>query len=104
MLNRLVGSGDVSSYEEKEFYGGAKAFFLQAFEYSLNRIPIEDSLGHYKMPSLSILRTEKEETLGNIMTIKMEMANQPDPKGIYQFPPAILSEAKTATSPLKLAC
>lgn len=41
---------------------------------------------------------DQEETLGSIMTIKMEMANQPDPKGIYQLPPAVLSEAKKAES------
>lgn len=41
---------------------------------------------------------DEEETLGSIMTIKMELANQPVPKGgIYKFPPSVLSEAKKAT-------
>ena len=43
-LNKLVGSGDVSTYEEKKFYGGAKAFFLKAFEYAIDRMPIADPL------------------------------------------------------------
>ena len=39
----------------------------------------------------------QEETLGSIMTIKMEMENQPDPKGIYHFPPAVLNKAIEVT-------
>lgn len=42
---------------------------------------------------------DEQETLGSIMTIKMEMANQPVPKGgVYKFPPSVLSDAKKATS------
>ena len=43
---------------------------------------------------------DQEETLGSIVTIKMEMANQKSarPEGYpYQFPPAVLSDAKKAT-------
>ncbi|CAB3985763.1 Vertnin [Paramuricea clavata] len=42
---------------------------------------------------------DEQETLGSIMTIKMEMANQPVPKGgVFKFPPSVLSDAKKATS------
>lgn len=44
-------------------------------------------------PSLDL-----EETLGSIMTIKLEMLNRPDAKGSkYDLPPAVLREAKKAT-------
>ena len=40
----------------------------------------------------------QEETLGSIMTIKMEMANQSVPRGgVFQFPTNVLNEAKKAT-------
>ena len=43
-LNSLVQSGDVSTHKEKTFYEGAKAFFLVAFEYSIERMPVDDPL------------------------------------------------------------
>lgn len=43
-LNGLVESGDVSPREEKKFYTGAKAFFLRAFQYGEERIPVGDSV------------------------------------------------------------
>ena len=41
---------------------------------------------------------DEQETLGSIMTIKMEISNQPTLKGgIFKFPPSVLTDAKKAT-------
>ncbi len=48
---------------------------------------------------------DEQETLGSIMTIKMELANQPSPKGaMFKFPPSILNDAKKATNKYNKAC
>ncbi|KAK3698610.1 hypothetical protein QZH41_014592, partial [Actinostola sp. cb2023] len=40
---------------------------------------------------------DQQETLGSIMTIKMEMLNRSATKGVFDLPPAVLREAKKAT-------
>ncbi|CAB3985762.1 ATP-dependent DNA helicase [Paramuricea clavata] len=41
-LNNLIEFGDASTYEQKMFYEGAKAFFLTAFKYGVDRMPVDD--------------------------------------------------------------
>ena len=43
-MNNLVSAGDVGPEDEKRFYVGARAFFIDAFEYALSHMPPDDEL------------------------------------------------------------
>ena len=43
-MNNLVSAGDVGPEDEKRFYAGARAFFIDAFEYALSHMPLDDEL------------------------------------------------------------
>lgn len=43
-MNNLVSSGDVGTEDEKRFYVGARAFFIEAFEYAVGHMPLNDEL------------------------------------------------------------
>lgn len=43
-MNNLVSAGDVGPEDEKRFYAGARAFFIDASEYALSHMPLDDDL------------------------------------------------------------
>ena len=43
-LNNLVSSGDIGAEDEKRFYEGARSFFIEAFEYAVSHMPVNDEL------------------------------------------------------------
>lgn len=43
-MNNLVSAGDVGPEDEKQFYAGARAFFIDAFKYALSHMPLDDEL------------------------------------------------------------
>ena len=43
-LNNLVSSGDFGAEDEKRFYVGARSFFIEAFEYAVSHMPVNDEL------------------------------------------------------------
>ena len=43
-MNNLVSAGDVGPEDEKRFYAGARAFFIDAFECALSHMPLDDEL------------------------------------------------------------
>jgi len=43
-LNNFVSSGDIGAEDEKRFYEGARSFFIEAFEYAVSHMPVNDEL------------------------------------------------------------
>lgn len=43
-LNNLVSSGDIGAEDEKQFYEGARSFFIESFEYAVSHMPVNDEL------------------------------------------------------------
>ena len=43
-MNNLISAGEVGPEDEKRFYAGARAFFIDAFEYALSYMPLDDDL------------------------------------------------------------
>ena len=41
-VNRLHAAGDISTQKFNVFYTGAEAFFVRAFEYACQHMPIDD--------------------------------------------------------------
>ena len=44
LLQKCLDEGDIGPEDEKRFYRSVRAFYIQAFEYALKHLPIDDDL------------------------------------------------------------
>lgn len=65
-LQKLLEDGEISSSQVTRFYEGVRAFYVRAFEYSLDNLPLKDDLlrnasfVNYKKRNLDILFSQVE--------------------------------------------